>query len=168
MSTNVLAARDINTSAPHAPKANSKPTMESGEDTKSMEYHRQILQSKLADDGYVLLSRANPELRDILHCPATYAFMGSGHSLKGCANALWIHRHKTTYISPSDTIMSPTTQKLAGMRQKRFMKAKPQSLFAKTSSKNMLSPPSSKTTTSGLDGVLNDSITIQGEKKEDA
>ncbi|MCJ1320202.1 hypothetical protein MMC15_005540 [Xylographa vitiligo] len=127
MNANVLAARDINTSAPHGPKPDSKPTMDNGEDTKSMEYHRQILQSKLAEDG-----------------------------------------HKTTYISPSDNIMSPTTQKLAGMRQKRFMKAKPQSLFAKTSSKNMLSPPSSKTTSSGLDGVLNDGITIQDEKNESA
>ncbi|MCJ1416024.1 hypothetical protein MMC32_002359 [Xylographa parallela] len=127
MSANVLATRDINTSAPHAPKPDSKPTMANGEDTKTMEYHRQILQSKLAEDG-----------------------------------------QKTTYISPSDTIMSPTTQKLAGMRQKRFMKAKPQSLFAKTSSKNMLSPPSSKTTTLGLDGVLNDSTAIQDEKKENA
>ncbi|MCJ1382890.1 hypothetical protein MMC17_006003 [Xylographa soralifera] len=126
MSTNVLAARDINTSAPHAPKPDSKTTMDNGEDTKSMDYHRQILQSKLADDG-----------------------------------------QKTTYISPSDTIMSPTTQKLAGMRQKRFMKAKPQSLFAKTSSKNMLSPPSSKATSSGLNGVLSDTTTIEGEKKED-
>ncbi|MCJ1289991.1 hypothetical protein MMC34_001526 [Xylographa carneopallida] len=125
MSTNVLAARDINTSAPHATKPDSKPLMANDQDTKSMEYHRQILQSKLAEDG-----------------------------------------QKSTYISPSDTIMSPTTQKLAGMRQKRFMKAKPQSLFAKTSSKNMLSPPSSKTTSSGLDGVLNDSITAQGDKKE--
>jgi len=127
MSTNVLAARDINTSAPHASKPTSKPTMDNGEDAKSMEYHRQILQSKLAEDG-----------------------------------------QKTTYISPSDTIMSPTTQKLAGMRQKRFMKAKPQSLFAKTSSKNMLSPPSSKTTNLGLDGVLNDSMATESEKSETA
>ncbi|MCJ1388344.1 hypothetical protein MMC18_001190 [Xylographa bjoerkii] len=127
MSTNVLAARDINTSAPHASNRDSKPTMDSGEDAKSMEYHRQILHSKLAEDG-----------------------------------------QKTTYISPSDTIMSPTTQKLAGMRQKRFMKAKPQSLFAKTSSKNMLSPTSSTTANSGLDGVLNDSITTQSEKKGNA
>ncbi|MCJ1399985.1 hypothetical protein MMC11_003188 [Xylographa trunciseda] len=123
MSTNVLAARDINTSAPHAPNPDSKPTMDHGEDAKSMEYHRQILQSKLAEDG-----------------------------------------PKATYISPSDTILSPTTQKLAGMRQKRFMKAKPQSLFAKTSSKNMLSPPSSKVAGSGLDGVLSDSLESQGEK----
>ena len=53
MSTNVLAARDINTSAPHATKPDSKPLMANDQDTKSMEYHRQILQSKLAEDGLV-------------------------------------------------------------------------------------------------------------------
>ncbi|KAI9677483.1 MAG: hypothetical protein M1817_006437 [Caeruleum heppii] len=62
---------------------------------KSMEYHRQVLASKLSE--------------------------GAG---------------KQPYISPSDTIMSPCTQKLSNYRNKHFMKAKPQSLFAKTSAKN--------------------------------
>ncbi|ERF69332.1 hypothetical protein EPUS_04037 [Endocarpon pusillum Z07020] len=37
-----------------------------------------------------------------------------------------------SYISPSDTIMSPTTKKLSEMKGKRFASGKPQSLFAKT------------------------------------
>ena len=37
-----------------------------------------------------------------------------------------------SYVSPSDTIMSPTTKKLSEMKGKRFASAKPQSLFAKT------------------------------------
>ncbi|KAK3378536.1 hypothetical protein B0H63DRAFT_480195 [Podospora didyma] len=48
MSSNVLAAKDVNTSMPLAQTtvdaANSKP------DVKSMEYHRQVLQSKMETD----------------------------------------------------------------------------------------------------------------------
>lgn len=41
------------------------------------------------------------------------------------------------YISPSDTIQSPTTAKLSAYRNKQVGKnAKPRSLFAKTSAKN--------------------------------
>ncbi|KAF1985936.1 hypothetical protein K402DRAFT_463941 [Aulographum hederae CBS 113979] len=41
------------------------------------------------------------------------------------------------YISPSDNILSPATQKLAAFRGRNLGKgAKPQSLFAKTTSKN--------------------------------
>ncbi|CAG8971326.1 hypothetical protein HYALB_00005944 [Hymenoscyphus albidus] len=42
-----------------------------------------------------------------------------------------------TYISPSDTIMSPCTAKLSAYRNKQVGKAKPKSLFAKTSAKNL-------------------------------
>jgi hypothetical protein len=38
---------------------------------------------------------------------------------------------KQTYISPSDQIMSPTTKKLNEIKGRRFVSAKPQSLFAK-------------------------------------
>ena len=39
---------------------------------------------------------------------------------------------KQSYISPSDTIMSPTTKKLSEIKGRRFGSGKPQSLFAKT------------------------------------
>ncbi|KIN06195.1 hypothetical protein OIDMADRAFT_17207 [Oidiodendron maius Zn] len=89
MSSNVLADRDVN--APAAQQsADVKP------DVKSMEYHRQVLQSKLEE--------------------------GKGTQ---------------TYISPSDNIMSPCTAKLSAYRSKQVGKAKPRSLFAKTSAKNL-------------------------------
>ncbi|MCJ1247231.1 hypothetical protein MMC30_004445 [Trapelia coarctata] len=91
MSANVLADKDINTSAPTTTKSSD----EGVKDMKSMEHHRQVLQSRLAEDG-----------------------------------------EKTTYISPSDMMMSPTTAKLADMRNKRFAKAKPQALFGKNGSSN--------------------------------
>lgn len=34
----------------------------------------------------------------------------------------WHNRGKKTYISPSDTIMSPCTQKLSAFKEKRFAK----------------------------------------------
>lgn len=47
------------------------------------------------------------------------------------------NQEKATYVSPSDTIMSPCTAKLSAYRNKQVGKAKPKSLFAKTSSKNL-------------------------------
>jgi hypothetical protein len=51
------------------------------------------------------------------------------------------HQHqqgKQTYISPSDQIMSPTTKKLSELKGRRFVSAKPQSLFTKTLGKQAL------------------------------
>ena len=49
MSANVLSARDVNTSAPGN---GSGAQVEDGK-PKSMEYHRQVLQSKMNDAEYV-------------------------------------------------------------------------------------------------------------------
>ncbi|KAE9374770.1 hypothetical protein N431DRAFT_557003 [Stipitochalara longipes BDJ] len=92
MSSTILADKDVNTSGAGANAAQ----QEGKADVKSMEYHRQVLQSKL-DEG------------------------------KG----------QQTYISPSDTIMSPCTAKLSAYRSKQVGKAKPRSLFAKASAKNL-------------------------------
>ncbi|TVY40460.1 hypothetical protein LOCC1_G005725 [Lachnellula occidentalis] len=91
MSSNVLADKDINASA-----TTGAPADGAMKDAKSMEYHRQVLQSKLEE--------------------------GQG---------------KETYVSPSDTIMSPCTAKLSAYRSKQVGKTKPKSLFAKTSAKNL-------------------------------
>ncbi|OCK75117.1 hypothetical protein K432DRAFT_386391 [Lepidopterella palustris CBS 459.81] len=90
MASNILADRDRNLQ----PKTNSSAEKEK---PKTMEYHRQVLESRLK----------------------------SGHA-------------EQTYISPSDEIMSPATQKLNAFRNKHVMKkSKPQTLFAKASSKNL-------------------------------
>jgi len=45
--------------------------------------------------------------------------------------------HQHTYVSPSDNIMSPATQKLAAFKTKHLGKGlKPQTLFAKTAAAN--------------------------------
>ncbi|RKF63087.1 putative spo12-like protein [Erysiphe neolycopersici] len=73
-------------------------------------------------------------------------------------NQLLAQRQKATYVSPSDTIMSPCTAKLSAYRNKQVGKAKPKSLFAKTSSKsigssgNFFASPTSKDNTSRVIG----------------
>ncbi|KAI1853727.1 hypothetical protein JX265_003940 [Neoarthrinium moseri] len=85
MPSNVLSDKDVNTFVvPQADAAN----------IKSMEYHRQVLQSKMEEE-----------------------------------------KNKKSYVSPSDTIMSPCTAKLNAFRNKQVGKAKPKSLFAQASAK---------------------------------
>ena len=55
MSSNVLADRDVNAAAAQQP-ANENAKV----DVKSMEYHRQVLQSKLDEGKYVVQSVFNP------------------------------------------------------------------------------------------------------------
>ncbi|KAL8734856.1 MAG: hypothetical protein Q9166_001208 [cf. Caloplaca sp. 2 TL-2023] len=100
-STSPLKSRDVNTSIPSPTKSDKPSTMTESEKPKSMEYHRQVLQSRLEEDKYVSVLRS-----------------------------------KHTYVSPSDMIMSPATKKLEVLKGKRFGKAKGQSLFANTTSKN--------------------------------
>ncbi|KAJ4303117.1 hypothetical protein N0V90_002009 [Kalmusia sp. IMI 367209] len=90
MSSNVLSARDVNAQVkPASPE-------KKVEKPQSLEYHRQMLQSRLREGD------------------------------------------KTQqYVSPSDAIQSPATQKLSAFRNKHITKkAKPQTLFKSTSSKN--------------------------------
>lgn len=54
MASGVLSAKDVNTSMPPqptAPEASAKP------DVMSMEYHRQVFQSKMEQGEYVVLAR---------------------------------------------------------------------------------------------------------------
>ncbi|KAF7935244.1 uncharacterized protein EAE97_008151 [Botrytis byssoidea] len=98
-STNVLSNKDVNISAMNQINSvvDEKKTP-IGADPHSMEYHRQVLQNKMQQNG--------------------------GQEEK--------------YISPSDTIQSPTTAKLSAYRNKQVGKnTKPRSLFAKTSAKKL-------------------------------
>jgi hypothetical protein len=72
-------------------------------DVKSMEYHRQVFQSKMAAEPYVLPSPIGPR---------TYA------SIKLTDAAL----RTKQYVSPSDNIMSPCTAKINALRNKHASK----------------------------------------------
>ncbi|WYZ38807.1 hypothetical protein EsH8_III_000721 [Colletotrichum jinshuiense] len=109
MSPNVLADKDVNVAVvandPQATK-----------DVKSMEYHRQVLQSKIEQEKY-----DDPRTRN---------------RQNQALNSDVLNRSKT-YISPSDNIMSPCTAKLNALRNKQVGKVKPKSLFAQASAKKI-------------------------------
>ncbi|KAI4944642.1 hypothetical protein J4E91_008647 [Alternaria rosae] len=101
MATNVLSPRDTN--AQVKPMSSPEKNAEK-KDSKSLDYHRQVLQSRL-DNG-----------------------------------------QEQKFVSPSDEIMSPATQKLQAFKTKHAMKkSKPQTLFKKTSAKNFESNKGSGT-----------------------
>ncbi|KAL2679713.1 hypothetical protein IWX47DRAFT_846220 [Phyllosticta citricarpa] len=97
MSSNVLADRDTNAQfSTMNPVDDSKP--------KTMEYHRQILESRMKSGQFDRPLRLE----------------------------------ESKYVSPSDGIQSPATQKLAAFKNKHgLQKAKPKTLFGKMSAKNM-------------------------------
>ncbi|RGP68618.1 spo12 [Fusarium longipes] len=86
MSAKILADKDVNAPMTEQPAV---------KDVKSMEYHRQAFQSKMADED------------------------------------------TDKYVSPSDNIMSPCSQKINALRNKHASKAKPKSLFAQASAKKL-------------------------------
>ncbi|CRK15755.1 hypothetical protein BN1708_011547 [Verticillium longisporum] len=114
MSSNVLAAKDVN-----APFAIADQTAVKG-DVKSMEYHRQVLQNKMEQEKYAPSPpRDHPVQRKQ-------------------ERVLTSDTHRSQqYISPSDNIMSPCSAKLNALRNKQIGKVKPKSLFAQASSKKL-------------------------------
>ncbi|KAI3527708.1 uncharacterized protein CCOS01_00912 [Colletotrichum costaricense] len=112
MSPNVLGDKDVNATVVVSDPQSTK-------DLKSMEYHRQVLQNKMAQEKYDKLQRRSSNKNKIL-------------------NSIVLNRSKT-YISPSDNIMSPCTAKLSALRNKQVGKVKPKSLFAQTSAKKLRS-----------------------------
>jgi hypothetical protein len=114
---------------------------------KSMEYHRQVLESRMKEGKSVA---ALTPTEEATKSPSDEATTVAGHSL----TKQHAFRNQQTYVSPSDTIMSPATQKLAAFKNKHIKayevgsagervaltyrnRTKPQSLFAKTASKNV-------------------------------
>ncbi|KAL2760774.1 hypothetical protein ACRALDRAFT_1066774 [Sodiomyces alcalophilus JCM 7366] len=136
MTGHALSDKDVN--APVTTNVATDPSDKS--DVKSMEYHRQVFQNKIAQEKY--------ERQHTTH---------SRRSIHNGAaedeNKKPIHLHQTTgltrdprdrtkqYISPSDNIMSPCTAKLNAFRSKKIGKAKPRSLFAQASSKKLDGEP---------------------------
>ncbi len=103
-SNNILADKDIN--APTNIEIHNK---DGGKgDVKSMEYHRQILQSKLDEGQYVVFS-------------FLFFLLAIEASVVSSANMIFVRRRgKQTYVSPSDTLMSPCTAKITALRTKQI------------------------------------------------
>lgn len=79
-------------------------------DVKSMEYHRQVFQSKMAAEPYVLLSS-----------PSARGRLGPRSNATSSRLTDAVFRTKQ-YVSPSDNIMSPCTAKINALRNKHASK----------------------------------------------
>ncbi|GAB0133793.1 hypothetical protein EsDP_00002189 [Epichloe bromicola] len=122
----ILGDRDVNAPVEHH---------QSGKDVKSMEYHRQVFQSKMAAEPYVVLALSSSSSSSSRQENRTRG------SLSGCIASTSrltdaVYRTKQ-YVSPSDNIMSPCTAKINALRNKHASKAKPKSLFAQASVKKL-------------------------------
>ncbi|KJZ71891.1 hypothetical protein HIM_08736 [Hirsutella minnesotensis 3608] len=113
MPANVLASKDVN-----VPMAD--PQVAAGKDVKSMEYHRQVFQSKMAEEKYE---------------PPAHS---SSSGLVGVVLNERVRACRSKqYVSPSDNIMSPCSAKITALRSKHVAKMKPKSLFAQASAKKL-------------------------------
>ncbi|KAI2623213.1 hypothetical protein GGR54DRAFT_42265 [Hypoxylon sp. NC1633] len=104
---------------------------------KSLEYHRQVLQSKMEEEKYGATAYTTT------YPVTTSSFAPAAppaHLLKPRANPVTnidaAADRKQQYISPSDNIMSPCTAKLNALKGRAAGRIKPKSLFAQTSAKN--------------------------------
>ncbi|KAI1106055.1 hypothetical protein F4804DRAFT_302080 [Jackrogersella minutella] len=106
---------------------NGKPT-----GVKSLEYHRQMLQSKMAEEKYgAKNTNKSTGITSTDVAPAN-AKNPKSHLL---ANVDGPDGRTQQYISPSDNIMSPCTAKLSALKGRAAARAKPKSLFAQSSAK---------------------------------
>ncbi|KAI1500938.1 hypothetical protein F5X99DRAFT_384428 [Biscogniauxia marginata] len=138
--TNVLAAKDVNTSMANInnnANAGANGTV-TKPNIKSMEYHRQMLQSKMEEEKYEFTKTTNGattgttaaasyRVHQLKHLPADPGAVPFGDN-----------RMKPHYTSPSDNIMSPCTAKLNSLKSRQASKSKPKSLFAEASAKKFI------------------------------
>lgn len=107
MHSTVLSERDANIKQPVAASDN-KP--------KSMEYHRQVLESRLKEGKLVASSHHSSADAQ----PAAAIEPLSSSAPAKCLTKNLQSRNQQTYVSPSDTIQSPATQKLAAFKNKHI------------------------------------------------
>jgi hypothetical protein len=106
--SNILSERSSN--IPVSPEK--KDNKDSKEAPKSLEYHRQILESRLKEEKLVGISLQSSTTTTT---PAG-AIVGIIHA----HHLVSLFSATQTYVSPSDTIQSPATQKLAAFRTKHL------------------------------------------------
>jgi hypothetical protein len=107
MPSTILSERDANIPIEQQQDGTGKP--------KSMEYHRQVLESRMKE-GKSVAALNPPFTEKDADESSDKATTVAGHSL---TNQL-AFSNQQTYISPSDTIMSPATQKLAAFKNKHI------------------------------------------------
>ncbi|KAH0555887.1 hypothetical protein GP486_006172 [Trichoglossum hirsutum] len=109
----VLSDRDINTSAPKSDDG--EPSAAGSK--KALEYHRQMLQSKLKGEEYGTTTTTTTATASERLLAPPVGPAGCGFA-DGCGGSSAMPQ----YVSPSDGIMSPCTAKLSAYKSKHFMK----------------------------------------------
>ncbi|KAI1169247.1 hypothetical protein F5B18DRAFT_15578 [Nemania serpens] len=158
-SPNALSEKDANNSL-----KNQAGTGANKGDIKSMDYHRQALQSKIEEEryGYAASSTTIPTSTTVstfagsgtatvaatvtaaaaakpsLASSSQMLFQRTCAGLPADPNASGTSSSTHQYISPSDNIMSPCTAKLSAFKNRQVAKAKPKSLFAQASAKKFV------------------------------
>ncbi|KAI1138894.1 hypothetical protein F5Y05DRAFT_382837 [Hypoxylon sp. FL0543] len=101
---------------------------------QALEYHRQVLQSKMAEEKYGTNAVTKNNTTSLPRSDATppRATFPKSRLNANVGAATGRQQH---YISPSDDIMSPCTAKLNAFKGRIAGRAKPKSLFAQTSAK---------------------------------
>ena len=97
--SNILADRDVN--------SQTNTTQPETDGPKSMEYHRQQFEARMKDDRYL---------------PPSFPLSEYLYPTKADVTMRFLQNSGKTYISPSDNIMSPATQKLAAFKNKHMAK----------------------------------------------
>jgi hypothetical protein len=82
-----------------------------------MDYHRQVLASKIAQEKYVADAVAGATA-----AAAASAVFAHGNALRPASSCAHGQLRTSQYISPSDNIMSPCTAKLTALRNKQVGK----------------------------------------------
>ncbi|OTA61210.1 hypothetical protein K449DRAFT_395898 [Hypoxylon sp. EC38] len=101
---------------------------------QSLEYHRQVLQSKMAEEKYGANAITKTITKTTASTEAALPHTKNPQS-RLLANIGAATGRLQQYISPSDDIMSPCTAKLNAFKGRLAGRAKPKSLFARTSAK---------------------------------
>ncbi|PKS07983.1 hypothetical protein jhhlp_006595 [Lomentospora prolificans] len=153
----ILSDKDVNAPVLAAEQPGAK-------SIKSMEYHRQVLQSKMEADQSVPV-HSNLPISKYRHVAASSEAKlvsvptDDGAALRDASSStphdpqntvrkdevtntlssvtLRMIRQGKQYVSPSDNIMSPCTAKLNALRNKHVGKVKPKSLFAQGVAKKL-------------------------------
>ncbi|KAI1765620.1 hypothetical protein GGR53DRAFT_260442 [Hypoxylon sp. FL1150] len=114
---------------------------------KSLEYHRQVLQSKLEEEKYGPKAPATTVTTKSTVTTSAFTSNATSNSASAAtrdqnrpqsrllANIGGVGDRQQQYVSPSDNIMSPCTAKLNALKGRVAGRAKPKSLFAQTSAK---------------------------------
>ncbi|KAI0840135.1 hypothetical protein F5Y06DRAFT_248995 [Hypoxylon sp. FL0890] len=131
-----LSDKDVNAPVQTQDAAATKDGVKDGKLTgaQSLEYHRQVLQSKMAEEKYGTNAITKTNTTCITSTDVAPAH-AKNPQRRVLANVGAANRRQQQYISPSDNIMSPCTAKLNAFKGRIAGRAKPKSLFAQTSAK---------------------------------